>query len=101
MRNHNHRAILHGPAQSLHHTCFCFTIERSRWFIEEQNRTVTDNRSSDPDPLPLTAGESQTPNANDRVIAIQHFLNDVSGVGGFREYDHFLTHTSMSARGAS
>src|SRR5260370_29701926 len=99
MRNHNHRAILHGPAQSLHHTCFCFTIERSRWFIEEQNRSVTDNRSCDPDPLPLAAGESQAPITNERVIAIWHFLNEVVGVGGFRGSHYLFAPCCLAALG--
>src|SRR5260370_26728740 len=99
VRNLNERAILHGPAQSLHHTCFCFTIERSCWFIEEQNRTVTDNRSCDPDPLPLAAGESQAPITNERVIAIRHFLNEVVGVGGFRGSHYLFERFCRAARG--
>src|SRR5262245_18216960 len=49
-----------------------FGIQRRRWFLEQQDGRVPDERPRDRDPLPLAAGERVAALADDRLVATRH-----------------------------
>ena len=63
-------------------------IERARWFVEDEERRVGQQRARDGDPLPLTAGEIRAAFGQHGLIAIRQRVNEFGGARVFgRSFD--------------
>src|SRR5688572_27092142 len=70
--------------QSIGQTRFGNCIKPSHGLVEDQDRSVADDCSSQRYPLPLAARKVLTPFVKDRVVALWQIDDEVVGLGGFR-----------------
>ena len=81
MRDDKHGPIRHQAFErKLHHT-FALRVEGAGRLVEQQDRTVRENRPGDSEPLPLPAGEAHAPLAELAVVSLRELGDEFSCVG--------------------
>src|SRR5438552_8434555 len=70
MGNEKRRPAFHQALQSVQKQAFTHGIQRAGRFVENQNRRVFQQRSSNRDSLTLAAGERRAAFADDGVVAL-------------------------------
>ena len=71
MGNHDHGPVFNQIRQCPLHQYFRFRIQVRRGFIQNQNRSVLQQRTGDGDALPLAAAELCAPLADHCVVALR------------------------------
>ena len=90
MRQDQRRPSNHQPVERLLDDRFVLGIDRGKRLVEDQDRRVAQQRSSDCQPLALAAREKQAALADHRGIALRQRDDEVVRVCGDRRLDDLL-----------
>src|ERR1043166_468828 len=82
VRNDQRCPSFHEPAQSLLYKDFVLSIDTRERLVEHENRRVFKQGAGDGDPLPLAAGKSSAPLADDSFVTVGQSHNKIVGIGG-------------------
>ena len=89
MRDDEHGAPLHQPLECQLHHALALRVERAGGLVEQQDRTVGQNRAGDRQALPLPARQTNAPLSEERVVAIGQRVDEFGRVGRFARGLHF------------
>ena len=84
MSDHETGFGAHQTIQCLAHLRFALHVEACHRLVQDQDRGVADQRARDGDALLLAARKSGAAFADDRVITILQFANELVGICGCR-----------------
>jgi len=90
MGDRDDRAARHQSFQGLDDQMLRLGIQGRRRLVENEDRVVPDQRTSDPNALALTAGECRTAVAHQAGIAVGHARDELVGVGEFGRLNDFV-----------
>ena len=82
MRDHQAGLASHQPIQGLAHFAFALDVQAGHRLIQNQDGGIANEGAGDGDALLLSAGESRAAFADDRVITIFQFADELVGIGG-------------------
>ena len=77
------RSVIHQNAQRLEQGVFGFGIECAGRFVEDEDRSVFQQRARDGETLTFAAGKCCAAFAYDSLVAEREFLDEQIRVGGF------------------
>ncbi len=84
MRNDNRCLSLHQTAQRFKDKLFRLRVETRTRLIQKQYGRISNHRTRDRDPLPLTAGERHAALADQSVVPLRHLVDKFARVGDLR-----------------
>src|SRR5579883_189050 len=90
MRDDDHGAALSDAAHILLDDALALIIERARRLVENEDARIGDERAGDRNALTLSAGEAAAALADDRVVALRQFEDELMRAGELRRGDHTL-----------
>ncbi|CSG17181.1 Uncharacterised protein [Shigella sonnei] len=89
--NHQRGTVFLQLIQCRLNRTFGFGIQRRGSFVQNQNRAITQQGSSDSNTLTLTAREQHAVFTNHCIETVIHLIDEVYGVGHTRRFFNLLT----------